>query len=102
VPISFSYILPQRNTSDSLVAIAVEAVANDLSGLAKIELPTVLLPLLGSPLSYVLDVGSVAESDLYGVNGTDVWGNSSYSANLASVVLSLSFPGAILFLLEFF
>eukprot|EP00026_Physarum_polycephalum_P003444 Phypoly_transcript_03455.p1 GENE.Phypoly_transcript_03455~~Phypoly_transcript_03455.p1 ORF type:complete len:805 (+),score=71.78 Phypoly_transcript_03455:73-2415(+) len=92
-PISFFYVLPQRNTSAATTTISVEAIANDLSGLAQIELPTAILPLLGSPQSYVLQVGPVPESDIYGVSGKDVWGDATYSSDLASAVLSLSFPG---------
>lgn len=77
----------------------VDVLAKDLTTIASIQLPYSLLPFSYELYAYVLDVDETPETELYDVNGTAVWGNASYSANLAGAIFSIRFPGKSFFLL---
>eukprot|EP00026_Physarum_polycephalum_P000222 Phypoly_transcript_00222.p1 GENE.Phypoly_transcript_00222~~Phypoly_transcript_00222.p1 ORF type:complete len:1913 (+),score=199.97 Phypoly_transcript_00222:539-5740(+) len=92
-PVPFSYILPQQNSTNSKTLLPVEIIDANLGQIAQIFLPFSLFTYASSAFSDVLDVMPVPDSAMYGVNGSDLWGNTGYSENLLSTVLSLVIEG---------
>lgn len=70
--------------------LSIEIISQEYTRIAEI---TIAFALLSTQDSYYLVVAPVPDSDLYNVNGTGIWGNSSYSSNIASPVLGLNFEG---------
>lgn len=96
-PIPFSYILPFQDASNQHETLVIDVIDDDYAPIAQILLPFSLLSFSSQQSYDLLDVFPVPDSDLYSVNGSNVWGNASYSDSILSSVLNLDIPGTPLF-----
>lgn len=97
-PIPFTYFLPTQDEANQDVNLSIPILSTEDMQIAEVIIPYSMFGENSDEAGLqVLEVGPVPDSVLYSVNGSGIWGNSSYSSSVVSSILSLVIPGIILF-----